>query len=158
MDYEDFKVLHHKTKEHWEDQENKNKKDLEEIVDSNSSEILVHEHTIMRNYSKPPPSVYKERTIEACVITDPYLYQYIQDIFGLKEEKEVNLKIFQVVHKTLVMAEPYLRHKSISKVPGGFRLRLNGIRVLKDWGFLKKMDDRDNLQNVMFDLGDFMQV
>ena len=76
----------------------------------------------------------------------------------MNTDKDVNAKIFKIVHKTLMGAETFLKHKSISKIKGGFQLKLNGIRVLKDWGHLDKMKTRKNLQDVLFDLGDYMQA
>ena len=64
----------------------------------------------------------------------------------------------QTVHKTLLAVETFLRHKSISKIKDGFQLKLTGIRVMKDWGPLEKMKNRTNLQDVMYDLGDYMQA
>jgi len=121
-------------------------------------DVLVHEHSMKRRPTKGLPELYERRTIEICVITDPFLFELIGNLFNLKTDKDINAKIFKTVHKTLMGAETFLKHKSISKIKGGFQLKLNGIRVLKDWGHLDKMKTRKNLQDVLFDLGDYMQV
>ena len=123
-----------------------------------SKEVLVHEHSMKRRPAKGLQELYDDATIEICVITDPYLFGMIRDLFSLKTDKEVNEKIFKTVHKVLMGAETFLKHKSIREAKGGFQLKLNGIRVLKDWGHLTKMKTRKNLQDVLFDLGDYMQA
>ena len=157
FDYKDFKELHKETMKHWKQQQAKNKDELEKILKS-KDDVLVHEHSMQRRPTKGLPELYQRRTIEICVITDPYLFDLIRNLFSLKTDKDVNAKIFKTVHKTLMGAETFLKHKSISKIKGGFQLKLNGIRVLKDWGHLDKMKTRKNLQDVLFDLGDYMQA
>ena len=157
LDYQDFKELHQKTKKHWKEQQTKNKEELEEILESKDG-VLVHEHSMKRRPTKGLPELYERRTIEICVITDPFLFDLIGKLFNLKTDKEINAKIFKTVHKTLMGAETFLKHKSISKLKDGFLLKLNGIRVLKDWGHFEKMKGRKNLQDVLFDLGDYMQA
>ena len=157
LDYQDFKELHQKTKKHWKEQQTKNKEELEEILESKDG-VLVHEHSMKRRPTKGLPELYERRTIEICVITDPFLFDLIGKLFNLKTDKEINAKIFKTVHKTLMGAETFLKHKSISKLKDGFQLKLNGIRVLKDWGHFEKMKGRKNLQDVLFDLGDYMQA
>jgi len=157
LDYKDFNELHKKTMKHWKEQQTKNKEELAKILES-KDDVLVHEHSMQRRPTKGLPELYQRRTIEICVITDPFLFDLIKNLFGLKTDKDVNAKIFKTVHKTLMGAETFLKHKSISKIKGGFQLKLNGIRVLKDWGHLDKMKTRKNLQDVLFDLGDYMQV
>ena len=157
LDYSDFKELHKKTEKHWKQQQTKNKNELEKILKS-QDDVLVHEHSMKRRPTKGLPELYQRRTIEICVITDPFLFDLIGNLFNLKTDKDINAKIFKTVHKTLMGAETFLKHKSISKIKGGFQLKLNGIRVLKDWGHLDKMKTRKNLQDVLFDLGDYMQA
>jgi len=101
--------------------------------------------------------VYETHTIELCVLTDPYLFDFIQTEFNLKTDEQVMQKIFKTVHRTLIEAQTFLRHSSISS-HGGFKIKLNGIRVLKTWGSLTKMSKRKSLQKVLFDLGDYLQV
>ena len=158
LDSKDFKELHTKTIKHWKKQRTKNKKELAKILKSND-DVLVHEHSMKRRPTKGHPEVYERATIEICVITDPFLFNTVRNLFSLKTDKEVNAKIFKIVHKALVGAETFLMHKSITnKTRGGFHLKLNGIRVLKDWGYLKKMKNRKNFEDVLFDLGDYMQA
>jgi hypothetical protein len=157
MDYQNFADLHEETKDHWGRQHVKNEDDLNKILKSDD-DVLIHEHSIQRKPTNGRPETYPNRTIEVCVITDPYLFDMIKKRFDLTTDKEVNMKIFKTVHKTLLSAETFLKHRSISRTGGGFRLKLNGIRVLKDWGHLAKMKSRKNLQDVLFDLGDYMQV
>ena len=54
----------------------------------------------------------------------------IQAEFNLPTDKAVMQKIFKTVHRTLIEAQTFLRHSSISS-HGGFSLKLNGLRVLK---------------------------
>ena len=157
MEYDDFANLHKNTKTHWKKQKKKNKDDLDAIL-SSGNDILVHDHTVLKKDTDDLPELYKHRTIELCVITDPYLYDLIKELFNFETDKQVNNKIFKVVHKTLLSAETFLKHSSISSKGKGFRFQLNGIRVLKDWGHMDKMKSRKNLQDVLFDLGDYMQV
>ena len=157
MDYNDFKELQKQTLEHWKEQQTENKAKLEKILKS-TDDVLVHEHSMKRKPTKGLPELYERRTIEICVITDPFLFDLIKKTFSLKTDKEVNAKIFKTVHKTLMGAETFLKHKTISKMKDGFLLKLNGIRVLKDWDHLAKMKSRKNLQDVLFDLGDYMQA
>ena len=157
LDYTDFNELHKKTEKHWKEQQTKNKDELAKILESND-DVLVHEHSMQRRPTKGLPELYQRRTIEICVITDPFLFELIGKLFNLKTDKDINAKIFKTVHKTLMGAETFLKHKSISKLKDGFQLKLNGIRVLKDWGHLDKMKTRKNLQDVLFDLGDYMQA
>jgi hypothetical protein len=157
MDYQQFADLHKETKKHWRRQHRKNEDDLNKILKSDD-DVLIHEHSIKRKPTNGLPETYSYRTIEVCVITDPYMFDMIKTRFDLSSDKEVNMKIFKTIHKTLLSAETFLKHSSISRTGGGFRLKLNGIRVLKDWGHLEKMKSRKNLQDVLFDLGDYMQV
>ena len=151
LSYDSFAGLHNETKEHWTVQHKKNKMDLDKILLGDEDDILVHEHSVRRiSRKKDPAHHYSAHTIEVCIITDPYLYsqvqvyihdavtwvtQYflIQRMFHLKTDRAVNMKIYQTVHKTLVSAETFLKHKSISS-KGGFIIKLNGIRVLKVGG------------------------
>ena len=54
----------------------------------------------------------------------------LQSLFKLKREKTVLEKLFSLVQQTLLQAQTFLRHNSISS-SGGFNILLNGIRVLK---------------------------
>ena len=157
LDYKDFNELHKKTMKHWKEQQTKNKEKLAKILES-KDDVLIHEHSMQRRPTKGLPELYQRPTIEICVITDPFLFDLVGNLFYLNTDKDVNAKIFKIVHKTLMGAETFLKHKSISKIKGGFQLKLNGIRVLKDWGHLDKMKTRKNLQDVLFDLGDYMQA
>lgn len=157
MEYSHFVDLHDKTEKHWRQQHQENRDDLTQILRSND-DVLVHKHSNQRKGTKGLPELYKRRTIELCVITDPYVFELIKDVFNLKTDKEINLKIFKTVHKILLSAETFLKHSSISQTGQGFHLKLNGIRVLKKWGHLEKMKSRKNLQDILFDLGDYMQV
>eukprot|EP00091_Calanus_sinicus_P016504 TRINITY_DN35902_c0_g1_i1.p1 TRINITY_DN35902_c0_g1~~TRINITY_DN35902_c0_g1_i1.p1 ORF type:complete len:134 (+),score=18.53 TRINITY_DN35902_c0_g1_i1:3-404(+) len=124
--------LHQVTKEHWEDQHELNKDSLRKILNSPQDHILVHDHSVKRLPSGKAKKIYETHTIEICVITDPYLWNWIQTNFELESDEEVTQKIFHAVHRTLVESETFLRHSSISS-HGGFKIKLNGIRVLKDW-------------------------
>ena len=71
------------------------------------------------------------------------------------------LRLLETTQNATVMISPppeFLKHKSISNITGGFHLKLNGIRVLKHWGYLDKMKTRERMEDVLFDLGDYMQV
>ena len=120
--------------------------------------MLVHDHSMQRRPTIGLPELYEKATIEICVITDPILFDAIRNMFDLKTDKEVRAKIFKAVHRNLLAAETFLKHKSISNITGGFHLKLNGIRVLKHWGYLDKMKTRERMEDVLFDLGDYMQV
>ena len=157
MEYDDFAKLHKDTKTHWKKQQEKNKEDLDAILNSGDAE-LVHDHSVLRKPTDGLPELYEHRTIEVCVITDPNLYEQVKELFEFKTDKEINKKIFESIQKVLLSAETFLKHSSISNKGKGFRLQLNGIRVLKDWGHFEKMKRREKLQNVLFDLGDYMQV
>ena len=157
LDYQDFNQLHQMTMKHWKQQHTKNKEKFAKFLKSND-DLLVHEHSIKKKPTKGLPELYERHTIEICVITDPFLFDLVRNLFMLKTDKEINAKIFKTVHKTLLSAETFLKHKSISKIKGGFQLKLTGIRVMKDWGPLEKMKNRTNLQDVMYDLGDYMQA
>ena len=157
LDYQDFNQLHQMTMKHWKQQHTKNKEKFAKFLKSDD-DLLVHEHSIKKKPTKGLPELYERHTIEICVITDPFLFDLVRNLFMLKTDKEINAKIFKTVHKTLLSAETFLKHKSISKIKGGFQLKLTGIRVMKDWGPLEKMKNRTNLQDVMYDLGDYMQA
>ena len=158
LDYQDFNELHQMTMKHWNQQETKNKEKLAKILNSKDVVLALPEHSIKKKPTKGLPELYKRHTIEICVITDPFVFELIRKLFKLKTDKEINAKIFKTVHKTLLSAETFLKHKSISKIKDGFQLKLTGIRVMKDWGPLEKMKNRTNLQDVMYDLGDYMQA
>ena len=157
MEYDDFANLHKDTKTHWEKQKQKNKDKLDAILNSGDAK-LVHDHSVLRKPTDGAPELYEHRTIEVCIITDPNFYEEVKERFELKTDKEINKKIFESVQKVLLSAETFLKHSSISNTGKGFRLQLNGIRVLKEWGDFEKMKKREKLQEVMFDLGDYMQV
>ena len=157
FDYGDFAKLHRKTITHWKDQHKKNKDDLDKILESDD-DIMVHDHSVKRKPTVNLTELYKSRTIELCVITDPHLFDLVKTMFDLETDREVNMKIYKEVHSTLLSTETFLKHSSISKNGGGFRFKINGVRVLKDWGHMAKMKKRENIQDVLFDLGDYMQV
>ena len=54
----------------------------------------------------------------------------MQTLFSLERDKTVLEKLFSLVQQTLLQAQTFLRHHSISS-SGGFNLLLNGIRILK---------------------------
>ena len=54
----------------------------------------------------------------------------LQSLFNLVGEKKVVEKLFSLIQQTLLQAQTFLRHHSISS-SGGFNLLLNGIRILK---------------------------
>jgi len=156
MNNKHFKKLHQITKNHWNDQHIANEEELKEIL-KYPEDLLVHDHTVKRQPQGQAERIYESHTIELCVITDPYLFDFIKRTFDLSTDKEVMQKIFKIVHRTLLEAQTILRHNSIS-VHGGFKIKLIGIRVLKDWGSLTKMSRREKLEDVLFDLGDYLQV
>ena len=70
--------LHEMTKDHWEIQHTVNKDHLNKILKSPVDDILVHEHSVKRLPRGKAKRVYEHHTIEVCVITDPYLFDWIQ--------------------------------------------------------------------------------
>jgi len=157
LDENFFHQLHKLTKDHWAEQHERNKEELDDILRSPVDKILVLDHSIKRKPHRSSEKTYRSHTIELCIVTDPYLYQWMKKTFKLADDEEVTNRIFKTVHRILVEAQTYLKHSSISQF-GGFKIKLNGIRILKDWGHLSKMSERSNLQDVLFDLGDYLQV
>jgi len=102
---------------------------------------------------------YSSNTIEVAVITDPFLFQEVQSRFfkGNGTDDEVTLKIYSLVHEVLVSAQAFLMHPTIFD-KGGFKLRLQGLRVLKDWEHLKKMEKRKLLISVLHDLANYLKI
>ena len=164
FDYGDFAKLHRKTISHWKSQHRKNKDDLDKFLGSYINERNGRNErngtfdTVTRKPTLNLPELYKNRTIELCVITDPHLFDLVKTMFDLETDREVNMKIYKEVHSILLSTETFLKHPSISKTGGGFRFQINGVRVLKDWGHLDKMKERDDMLDVLYDLGDYMEV
>ena len=70
--------LHQVTKNHWDNQHELNKDSLRKILNSPQDDILVHEHSVKRLPHGKAKKIYEHHTIEICVITDPYLWNWIQ--------------------------------------------------------------------------------
>jgi len=115
-------------------------------------------YKIKKRQSKTPIE-YEERTIELAVITDPLLFNKAQEVFfeGNGSDEDVIIKIYSLVHEMLVSAQAFLLHPTISS-RGGFRLRLTGIQVLKDWTHFHKMSRRKHLISVLHDLANYLKV
>ena len=147
-----YHQLHRMTKNHWRLQSEKNKENLDKIVSSLDESLVLRERlkikseyvfttflnikwTLTRSLrpivKKEPrgdiPDTFSQQTIELCVITDPVLFNLVQETFNLERDVEIVEKLFSLVHGTLLQAQTFLRHSSISSA-GGFNLLLNGIR------------------------------
>ena len=72
--------LHHITKKHWEQQHIVNKGKLHKILTAAESATLVHDHSVTRSPRGNAKKVYETHTIELCVLTDPYLFDFIKVI------------------------------------------------------------------------------
>merc|ERR1719383_1296953 len=103
--------------------------------------------------------IYQENTIELAVITDPFLYNRVQRLYfdDKGKEEEVIKQIYSIVHEVLVSAQAFLLHPTISN-EGGFRIQLNGLQILKEWGHFKKMSERKELLPMLHDLANYLKV
>ena len=75
--------LQTKTKEHWDQQHIDKKEQLNKILKAPEGDILVHKHSVMRDKKGKDNSHlrYQNQTIELCVLTDPYLFDFIKVFF-----------------------------------------------------------------------------
>jgi len=99
---------------------------------------------------------YKTNTIEIAVITDPVLYQMIKERINGTDD-EVVKRLYNIVHEVLISVQAFLLHPSISKY-GGIRLQLNGLKIMKEWGYFKKMSERNEIRYVLHDLGNYLKM
>ena len=78
LDENFFHQLHKLTKDHWAEQHERNKEELDDILGSPVDKILVLDHSIKRKPPRSSEKTYRSHTIELCIVTDPYLYHWMK--------------------------------------------------------------------------------
>ncbi|XP_023333316.1 uncharacterized protein LOC111705106 [Eurytemora carolleeae] len=124
-----------------------------------SAELKTPDNYKISKNGKKSPVRYSSRTIELAVITDPSIFMEVKArmLHGKGKDKDVITEVYRLIHELMKAAETFLLHPTISR-HGGFKININGVRVLKVWGELGKMSKRNLLLSVLHDLGNYLKI
>lgn len=96
----------------------------------------------------PKRRIYRERTIEFGIVIDRHLYNQVAERSERKDDRSINNAILRMIHSLMVQVEQFLTHKSISKKKEGFRVRINGVKILKHHKGAEYIKDWDSMTSL----------